>query len=172
MDQFLQVFAYCGQGSTFADVDGPVVELPRVSVAVTLMVTFPPTLNGPMKPDQLEPDPDIVALPPPDGPVHFRTTESSPEASDAATPTLTVRPADPQDEAPRVGRPTVGADPWVRRTVTGTVPPSQTIEMVPLALPSEMLERCAAITTVALPPPGIELPAVETDSHGTDVPTR
>lgn len=170
--QYLQVFGYCGQGSTLVVVDGPVVELPRLSVAVTLRVTFPPTGNGPMAPDQVEPDPDIVVLPAPEGPFHVSTTESRPDSSDAVALTMTVRPPAPQVDPPTDGRLTVGGVFWVSRTVIGTVPLSQLIATTPFALPSDSPDRRADTTTVADPPPEIDPPAGERVSHGFDVVTR
>src|SRR5688500_7027062 len=124
-----------------------------------------------MSPDQAEPEGDIVALPGPEGPVHRSTTDSRPESSDTGALTLTVRPAAPQAEAPSDGRPTVGAFSWVRRTVTGALPPFQVTVSDPVAAPSGSRER-SAFTWTTSEPPGVSGPlAGETVIHDFDVDT-
>ena len=104
MGEVLQFFGhYCGHGSTLVVVDGPVVELPRSSVAVTLTLTFPPTGNGPMWPDQVEPEGGHRGS--------SRSRGSGPPQDDRVEAGVVGRrgadldgsAAGPHDEAPRTG---------------------------------------------------------------------
>jgi hypothetical protein len=160
------------QRSTLVAVNGPVVEFPRLSVAVTLAVTFPPTGNGPIVADQLEPSADIGVLPAPEGPVHFSTTDARPLGSVTGALTRTVRPRAVHPGRPKVRGPIVGGRSFVIRTATRALPPDQMIVTMPDAAPSDISDRWAVTWTVDEPSPGTDPLAWETTSHDLDVATR
>ncbi len=146
-------FDLVAQRSTLVAVSGPVVELPRLSVAVTLAVTFPATGNGPIVADQLEPRADIGALPEPEGPVHVRTTDFRPESSETGALPRTVAPRAVHAARPKVRGPTVGGRSFVMRTATRALPPDQMTVTMPDAAPSDISDRWAVTWTVDDPPP-------------------
>ena len=136
-------------------VAGPVVVLPRASVAVTRIVNEPPTGNGPTSAVQPEDTRDIAPLSDPLGPVQEIRTDDSRDSSVTTAVTVTRRPEAVHVLAPVVrGAPTAGARSWSSETLIVALPPSQVTTTLAVARPSGRAERSASSPTRrVLPPP-------------------
>jgi hypothetical protein len=130
---------YCGQGSTLTVREADAV-LPRESVAVTRIVTFPPTRNGPISALHVEPARDICALPDPLGPLQRRTTEDSRLSSVTLALTAT---SSHEGLASVVGLPTTGLRSSTSETLTVALPVAHEMPIDPAEGPSRTWPRSA-----------------------------
>ena len=94
--------------------------LPRLSTAVTVIFTVPPTLNWPIVADRVDPDPPMDLLPEP-APLQETTTVRMPLSSLTLAVTGTLH--DGSDAVRRLS--TLGSRSSVRLTATLPLPVSQ-----------------------------------------------
>ena len=150
-----------GQGSTEKVLAGPVARLPRRSVAVTVIVTSPPTVKVPISARQRPPELVIVRRPDPLGPDQLTLTERRPLSSLAATSTGTSQ----DGAAPTEGRPTIGGRSVRADTFTTDAPPAHAIATDVEASPCARAERRTP-RVIEADAPGARLPDPgPADSH-------